>query len=178
MQLKRSQIPLHLLEYFELTHFSLDIAERLAQAAPVYYSAKASRSERDKGLNGQRNQHPTVKPLSLLIWLCRLLAPPAAYSPRRLLIPFSGSGSECIAASCLSDSWEEVIGIESNPEYVEISRQRLAFWASQHKTSNVQRTPPSLVSATLKTDGMTHRAKQDSRDGLQQQSFGENLRAG
>jgi hypothetical protein len=122
--------------FFHSSDWSFEVAEQLAQANPVYYAAKASKRERSAGLpEGQRNPHPCVKPLGLLVWLCRLLAVPAAYAPRRLLIPFAGVGSECIAASCLSESWEEVIGIEVDPEYVEIANQRLAFWSSREVSS-------------------------------------------
>jgi hypothetical protein len=38
--------------FFHVSDWSLDIAERLAQADPVYYAAKSSSSERSKGLDG------------------------------------------------------------------------------------------------------------------------------
>lgn len=75
-----------------------------------------------------RNPHPTVKPLALARWLATLLLPPAAYAPRRILIPFSGSGSEMIGA--MLAGWEDVQGIEGEAEYVAIARARLAWWAA------------------------------------------------
>ena len=78
--------------FFHVSDWAMEVAEQLAQADPVRYTAKASRSERDQGLPG-RNSHPTIKPLSLCTWLAKLLLPPAAYAPRRLLVPFCGTGS-------------------------------------------------------------------------------------
>ena len=44
-------------------------------------------------------------------------------TPRRLLVPFCGSGSEIIGA--LRAGWDEVVGIEIEPEYIEIAEQRI-----------------------------------------------------
>jgi hypothetical protein len=113
--------------FFHVSDFSLDVAEQLDHASPVYYCAKASRAERQAGLNGQRNHHPTQKPLKLCQWLATLLAPPAAYTPRRLLIPFAGAGSE-VCAAILSGHWEEILAIEREPEYVDLAKARIAYW--------------------------------------------------
>lgn len=77
--------------------------------------------------NASRNPHPTVKNISLTYWLSTLLAPPPEYAPRRLLVPFCGSGSEMIGA-LLTGQWEHIQGVELMPEYVAIAEQRLAFW--------------------------------------------------
>ncbi len=142
--------------FFHNADWQHEIVEQLAAADPVFYQAKASRKERDAGLDEHfqekmlrwssgnqspgtfqsdgtnkyaRNFHPTVKPIGLALWLCRLLTPPVEYAPRRLLIPFAGSGSEMCAA-ILSGGFEEIIGIEMNAEYVRISEARLAHWAA------------------------------------------------
>lgn len=83
-----------------------------------FYVAKARGKER------RSNNHPTVKPLALCEYLARLILPPQRKSPRRLIVPFSGSGSEMLGA--LMAGWEHVTGIECEPRYVEIARQRLA----------------------------------------------------
>lgn len=111
--------------FFPTMYWSLDIAERLATADPIQYCAKASSGERTAGLS-TRNLHPTVKPLALCRWLATLLLPPAAYAPRRLLVPFCGSGSEIIGAA--QTGWEDILGIESDPTYLTIARQRVAYW--------------------------------------------------
>ena len=73
-----------------------------------------------------RNIHPTVKPIALVEHLATLLLPPAAYAPRRILVPFSGSGSEVIGA--WRAGWEDVQGIDDNEEYCKIARARVAYW--------------------------------------------------
>jgi len=83
-------------------------------ASRFFYCAKASPSER-----GAFNKHPTVKPLSLMRYLCRLVAPPGGL----VLDPFSGSGSTLIAAKQEGFNY---LGIELNPEYVEIAKARIA----------------------------------------------------
>jgi len=75
----------------------------------------------------RRNVHPTVKPIALTEYLARLILPPALDEPRRLLVPFAGSGSEMIGA--LLAGWDVVTGIEQSPEYVALAEARLAWWA-------------------------------------------------
>jgi site-specific DNA-methyltransferase (adenine-specific) len=62
-------------------------------ASRFFYCPKASKKERGEG-----NDHPTVKPLRLCEYLARLLLPPKRKSPRRIIVPFAGSGSEMIGA--------------------------------------------------------------------------------
>lgn len=53
-----------------------------------FYSGKAGRADRDG------SAHPTVKPISLMAWLCRLVTPPGGL----VLDPFAGSGTTGAAA--------------------------------------------------------------------------------
>jgi len=73
-----------------------------------------------------RNHHPCCKPLDLVKWLATLLLPPPEYAPRRILVPFAGSGSEMIG--CGLAGWEEIVGVEMEAEYCAIARARLAHW--------------------------------------------------
>lgn len=115
-------------------------------AARFFYCAKASRRDRDEGLDEfksrlfvrygelgqgpkakqtprrpveQRNIHPTVKPTSLMQYLCRLVTPPNGV----ILDPFMGSGSTGKAAVLEGFSF---IGIEREAEYLEIAKARIA----------------------------------------------------
>ena len=72
------------------------------------------------------NNHPTVNPLALCKWLATLLLPPDAYAPRRIFVPFAGSGSEMIGADIAG--WEEIIGVEFMSEYVTLAKSRIAYW--------------------------------------------------
>ena len=57
-------------------------------AARFFYCAKASKSDR------AGSKHPTVKPVSLMRWLVRLVTPPGGVT----LDPFAGSGTTGEAA--------------------------------------------------------------------------------
>lgn len=121
--------------FFFNAGWSYEVAEQLAAADPVRYVAKASRRERDGGLHGHCS-HPTVKPITLAKWLATLLLPPVQYAPRRLLVPFAGVGSEMIGA--MLAGWEEVLGVEMMPEYVDIARARIAHWQARPQQSRLQ----------------------------------------
>lgn len=114
------------------------------------YNAKVSKREKDFGLDGfedvvvndgrttpidnpfqrgqtiRKNHHPTVKPIELIAYLSNLLLPPGEYQPRRILVPFSGSGSEVIGASLAG--WDEVVGVELKEEYCSLALERINAW--------------------------------------------------
>lgn len=71
------------------------------------------------GMN-ERVNHPTQKPLILCDKLIRSCKQSA--TDGYVLIPFAGSGSECLAAKNLNLPF---IGIEINPEYIKLIIQRL-----------------------------------------------------
>ena len=81
-------------------------------AARFFYTAKASKDDRDKG-----NTHPTVKPTDLMAYLCRLVTPPGGI----VLDPFMGSGTTGKAA--LSEGFS-FIGIERDADYYAICESR------------------------------------------------------
>jgi len=118
-------------------------------ASRFYYTAKASRSEREEGLGGAArrpggahrhgqgsigskdgrdrqvaNHHPTVKPVALMRWLVRLVTPPNGL----VLDPFCGSGTTGIA--CHYED-RRFIGIEVSEEYAAIARARIAHHSAQ-----------------------------------------------
>ena len=86
-------------------------------ASRFFYVAKASRSERNKGL--ERNIHPTVKPVDLMRYLIRLVTPKGG----TVLDPFLGSGTTAVAAIEEGAAW---IGCEREPEYLDIIKARVA----------------------------------------------------
>lgn len=110
-------------------------------AARFFYCSKASKADRDEGLEGfdavrrtdgratehhvpnlrtteRANHHPTVKPTALMRYLCRLVTPPNGI----ILDPFMGSGSTGKAAMLEGFRF---IGIEREAEYLEIARARI-----------------------------------------------------
>jgi DNA modification methylase len=90
-----------------------------------FYTGKASRRERDAGLS-EPNPHPTVKPLSLMRYLCRLIVPQREGAV--VLDPFCGSGSTGAAAVMEGMNF---LGIEMSAAYAEVARARIAHWAKQ-----------------------------------------------
>jgi site-specific DNA-methyltransferase (adenine-specific) len=114
-------------------------------AARFFYCAKASRSERNAGLDHlepqrhsdrpsddkpggdnprnrtntpQTNFHPTVKPLALIRYLIMLITPPNG----TVLDPFLGSGTTAVAATQLGFSW---VGCELTADYWPIIEARV-----------------------------------------------------
>lgn len=116
--------------------------------ARFFYCAKASRGERNAGCealeekecgrnqssldggkiktgsgnergNKKKNNHPTVKPLKLMEYLCNLTRTPEGGI---VLDPFAGSGTTGIA--CVNTGRNYIL-IEQEEKYVEIAKQRL-----------------------------------------------------
>jgi DNA modification methylase len=115
-------------------------------AARFFYCAKASKADRDEGLDAgshraagvgderpsgsseerrgknavqpRANIHPTVKPTALMRYLCRLVTPPNGI----VLDPFMGSGSTGKAAILEGFRF---LGIEREADYIEIARARI-----------------------------------------------------
>jgi site-specific DNA-methyltransferase (adenine-specific) len=69
----------------------------------------------------ERVNHPTQKPLELCMKLLKSCAQPPENG--YVLVPFAGSGSECVAAKKLNLPF---VGIELNKEYVALTQQRLS----------------------------------------------------
>ena len=109
-----------------------------------FYCAKASRQEREQGLDGDGsrvNIHPTVKPIDLMRYLCRLITPRNGI----ILDPFLGSGSTGIAAGL---EGFDFVGIEREQEYFEIAESRINYWTSIELTyeSNEEKPTDSQLS--------------------------------
>jgi len=81
-------------------------------AARFFYTAKATKAER------QGVTHPTIKPLDLMAYLCRLVTPPGG----TVLDPFMGSGTTIKAA--VSEGFQ-AIGIERDPAYFAMAEHRM-----------------------------------------------------
>jgi len=89
-------------------------------ASRFFYTPKASRSERNAGLpEGIENNHPTVKSLALMRYLCRLITPPGGL----ILDVFCGSGTTLVAG--LQEGFR-VIGIDNDANSCEIARHRVS----------------------------------------------------
>ena len=85
----------------------------VGSAARFFYCAKASKSEK-----GKDNPHPTVKPLELMKYLIKMVAPKGAL----VLDPFMGSGSTGVAAVQID---RRFFGIEKEEEYFNYAKKRI-----------------------------------------------------
>jgi DNA modification methylase len=112
-------------------------------AARFFYCAKASPQDRNDGLDGfaekkvgdgrkkdsdapqqrgatpRKNTHPTVKPTTLMQYLCKMVTPTGG----TVLDPFMGSGSTGRGAV---NGGFNFIGIEMSQEYIDIAKARIA----------------------------------------------------
>ena len=95
-------------------------------ASRFFYCAKASKAERNAGGD---NNHPTVKPLKLMEYLCTLTKTPTGGI---VLDPFMGSGTTGVASV---NTGRDFIGIERKVEYFKIAEARIRFASSQTKLS-------------------------------------------
>ena len=124
-----------------------EVNELLGEPARFFYCAKASKRDRNEGLDGfeakrdhdgrkeggvggdnprnrtnnaKVNHHPTVKPVTLMQYLVRLVTPPNGI----VLDPFMGSGST--GKACAYEGFD-FIGIDQSAEYVAIAQARIDF---------------------------------------------------
>ena len=88
-----------------------------------FYCSKSSKSEKNMGCENlpKGNNHVTVKPVSLMQYLVRLVTPPHCL----VLDPFMGSGTTGIA--CVTQGFK-FIGIEKDKDYCNIAKCRIDAW--------------------------------------------------
>ncbi len=99
---------------------SAGVFDGLSGASKFFYCAKASKGERNEGLD-IKNTHPTVKPIKLMEYLVRLITPPNG----KVLDPFMGSGST--GCACVKLGFD-FTGIELNEESFLISQKRIDYF--------------------------------------------------
>ena len=131
-----------------------EVLEYFGEPQRFFYCAKASKSERNAGLEGfepkresdrpsddkpggdnprnrtntaSQNFHPTVKPIALMCYLVKLVTPPNG----TVLDPFLGSGTTAVAAILEGFNW---MGCEMTEDYWPIIEARVAWAELQPKT--------------------------------------------
>lgn len=131
-----------------------NLPEKIQKVFPFIIESKASKSEKNKGLefsdykigggiqgtedgslktgNGNernnvvKNNHPTIKPIKLMSYLITL----GSRKGDIILDPFMGSGSTGIATKLLERNF---IGIEREKDYIKIAEQRINSVTIQEK---------------------------------------------
>ena len=78
-----------------------------------FYAPRVTRKEK-----GEYNDHPTVKPISLMRYLVRIYTPSGA----KVLDPFNGTGTTGIASI---QEGREYVGLELSEHYAKVSEQRI-----------------------------------------------------
>ena len=88
------------------------IGEVLPEHQKYFYAPRATRKEK-----GEDNNHPTVKPISLMSYLVKIYSSEGS----TVLDPFCGSGTTGVA--CISEN-RKFLGIDMSEEYVTIANRR------------------------------------------------------
>ena len=120
------------------------------------YQPKVSKSERNAGCDGdeqqyshdgrnkeienpyQRNKsvainnHPTLKPIALNEKILKLFKTP---NDDKIVYPFAGSGSEVIGG--IKAGFNNWVGCEINPDYVDIAKARIDYWTTQDEQLDI-----------------------------------------
>lgn len=84
----------------------------------------------------EKVDHPTQKPLSLSRRIVKHFSNPGEL----VLVPFAGSGTECLAALMEGRFY---LGFEINPTYIEIANERIQNWKSEQCQPSLQPTSDS-----------------------------------
>jgi DNA modification methylase len=94
-----------------------ELEEKESKTLNEYKNPSDGRTASKSG-SPKKNHHPTVKPTSLMAYLCRLITPTGGV----VLDPYMGSGSTGKAAVREGFSF---VGIELDPDYYEICKARI-----------------------------------------------------
>lgn len=99
--------------------------------------------------SAEREEHPTQKPEGLIERMVQASSKPGDL----VLDPFVGSGTTCRVAEILERRW---IGIDVNPEYIAMTRQRVAssFQGFDSVDPRLHRTPRDLPKTRGTTPGL------------------------
>jgi len=101
------------------------LKEREKKTLNEYQNPSEGRTASKSGAP-MKNNHPTVKPLSLMEYLIKLVTRENAI----VLDPFLGSGTTAIACVKLN---RQFIGIEKEAEYIKIAEARIKPFLAQRK---------------------------------------------
>lgn len=96
------------------TQLTLSVGGALLAVEPALYHGKAKKADR------AGSGHPTVKPIALMRWLCRLVTPAGGV----VLDPFGGSGTT--GAAAIAEGFEAIL-MEAEPRFAADIRARFGL---------------------------------------------------
>ena len=146
-------------------------------ASRFFYCAKASKSERNYGLGDfeskrasaygydlgegnagegmfkdrnpiKQNFHPTIKPVDLMRYLCKLITPPNGI----ILDPFCGSGTTGIGAKLEGFSF---VGMEQDEDYSKIATARIKAWQPNQAKPKSKKKVIEPIGKPIKVENTT-----------------------
>lgn len=85
----------------------------------------------ERPFNPIKNNHPTLKPLSLNEKVLRLFKTP---NSQRICYPFAGAGSEIIGG--IKAGFDNWTACELNQDYIDIANARIEYWTKQKNMVN------------------------------------------
>lgn len=122
----------------------------MGSAARFFYNAKADAGDR------LGSKHPTVKPVDLMAYLCRLVTPPGG----TVLDPFAGSGTTGMA--CIRESFKCVL-IEREAEYVADIKRRLSHVSGADTPLFGGETAPPVAQDEKSTASLPTKSSRENR---------------
>jgi site-specific DNA-methyltransferase (adenine-specific) len=157
--------------YSKMTERRVTNSASVGGASRFFYVAKASKAERNKGLDGfeekrssaygyeiglgdkgegmfkdrnpiKQNFHPTVKPIKLMQYLVKMITPPNGI----VLDPFCGSGTTGVA--CKIEGFQ-FVGLEQDPEYAKIAEARITNYEPEVSITKKSKDKPNLEQIPL-----------------------------
>lgn len=126
-------------------------------AEKFFYVSKPGLKEKALGFTEGRNSHPTVKPVSLMAYLCKLVTPKNGV----IMDPFMGSGTTGVSALCCGFNF---IGMELGEDYFDISKTRISCFKLFMEFIETSKTILPKVGSIKKTKKKKLESKSDTNN--------------
>ena len=104
-----------------------DMEDKILKSNQINVEKISGREVNNPKESTVKNNHPTVKPISLMAYLCRLVTPPNGI----ILDPFMGSGSTGCAA--VKEGFR-FVGMEMDEDYFNIATKRIEHYGKEEGT--------------------------------------------
>jgi site-specific DNA-methyltransferase (adenine-specific) len=108
----------------------------------THYEEQNSLESKNNLAGGNKNFHPTVKPIKLMQYLVKMITPPNGI----VLDPFCGSGTTGVA--CKLDGFQ-FVGLEQDPDYAKIAEARINNYKPEVSIAKKSTEKPNLAQIPL-----------------------------